>query len=193
MSEAVSALSGATASGFVRVEEAGLVGMITIRGDLSDTAFQKAVKAETGVEMPGQGRRTTIGANALLWMSPDELMLTCPHEAAPGMVGKLTKALEGVHALVENVSDARAVFHVTGVGGAIRDALGKVTPADLRPSALPANIVRRTRLSQVPAALWFEDEGRATIVCFRSVARYTFDLLSRASETGSDVGYFRQG
>lgn len=191
MSEAVSALPEAAASGFVRVEEAGLVGMITIRGNLTDKAFRKAVKAETGVEIPGQGQRTTIGDNALLWMSPDELMLTCPHEAAPGMIGKLTKALEDVHALVENVSDARAVFHVTGEGGAIRDALGKLTPADLRPATFPANIVRRTRLSQVPAAFWFEDDDRAIVVCFRSVAKYTFDLLANAATSGAEVGYFR--
>ena len=183
MSEAVSALPEAAASGFVRVEEAGLVGMITIRGNLTDKAFRKAVKAETGVEIPGQGQRTTIGDNALLWMSPDELMLTCPHEAAPGMIGKLT--------LVENVSDARAVFRITGEGGAIRDALGKLTPADLRPAVFPANIVRRTRLSQVPAAFWFEDDDRAIVVCFRSVAKYTFDLLANAATSGAEVGYFR--
>jgi sarcosine oxidase subunit gamma len=191
MSDAMSALPGATASGVVRVEEAGLVGMVTIRGDLASAAFQKAIKTESGAEVPGQGERTTIGKNALLWMSPDELLLTCPHEAASLMAEKLDGALSNEHVLVANVSDARAVFRVTGAGGDIRDTLAKLTPADLRPSALPPNMVRRTRLSQVPAAIWFDEETQATIVCFRSVAQYVFDLLRLSAATGGEVGHFR--
>lgn len=190
MSDVTSALAGAAASGTIRVEEVGLVGMVTIRGDLNDEAFRKAVQKETGAEMPDRGRRTTIGKNALLWMSPDELMLTCPHEAAPLMVDKLTDALGAAHSLVVNVSDARAVFALSGEDGAIRDTLAKLTPADLRPAVLGPNVVRRTRLAQVPAALWFEDEGRATVVCFRSVARYVFDLLRQSGARGGEVGHF---
>ena len=190
MSDARSALPGAVASGTVRVEEAGLVGMVTLRGDLSDAGFQKAVSKETGAEMPGQGERTTIGDNALLWMSPDELMLTCPHEAAPGMVAALAIALKGQHALVVNVSDARAVFTLSGESGALRDTLAKLTPADLRSSALTINRVRRTRLAQVPAAIWFDHEEQATVVCFRSVAQYVFDLLKSSAAPGSEVGFF---
>jgi hypothetical protein len=31
--------------------------------------------------------------------------------------------------------------------------------------------MRRTRLQQVPAAIWFESATEARVVCFRSVAR----------------------
>ena len=41
--------------------------------------------------------------------------------------------------------------------------------------------MRRTKLGQVAAAFWIEDGG-ITLVSFRSVAAYVFDLLSNAAE-----------
>jgi sarcosine oxidase subunit gamma len=49
---------------------------------------------------------------------------------------------------------------------------------------------RRSRLAQVPAAFWMPDAETFQIVCFRSVARYMFDLLSIAAQPGSEVGHF---
>ena len=88
------------------------------------------------------------------------------------------------------MSDARAVFTLEGEGAAIRNVLAKLTPADLRPASLPVGEVRRTRFAQVPAAFWLAEEGRAELVCFRSVAIYVFGLLKNAAEPGSEVGYF---
>ncbi|MXQ06991.1 sarcosine oxidase subunit gamma [Alphaproteobacteria bacterium GH1-50] len=191
MSDRISALPGAASSGSIRVEEAGLQGMVTIRGDLGDKGVSDALKKVVGLTVPEKGQRGAGDGMALLWMSPDELMLTAAHSEAPDLVTKLGDALSGHHHLVCNVSDARAVFRLTGEGAAIRDALAKLTPADLRPSALPVGMVRRTRLAQVAAAVWFEDEGTATVVCFRSVAAYVFGLLANASKPGAEVGYFR--
>ena len=44
MSKAVSALAGVRAGGLVEIEETGLRGMITLRGDLSSGPLKKAVK-----------------------------------------------------------------------------------------------------------------------------------------------------
>ncbi len=123
-------------------------------------------------------------------MSPDELLLVCAHHEAEARVQALTAALAGQHHLVVNVSDARAVFRVTGTGSAVREALAKVTPADMRARSLPVGEVRRTRMAQVPAAIWFDSEDQATIVCFRSVGTYIFDLLVQSSKPGSEVGHF---
>ncbi|MBT8414796.1 MAG: sarcosine oxidase subunit gamma [Boseongicola sp.] len=190
MSEAVSAVQGATASGFVDVVEAGLIGMVTIRGDLSDTDFAHAVGSVTHCGLP-EKRGIASGANdQLLWMSTDELLLICAHDEAEARVGALTAALSGQHHLAVNVSDARAVFRVTGTGSSVREALAKVTPAEMRPGSLPVGEVRRTRMAQVPAAIWFDSEDQATIVCFRSVGTYIFDLLAQSSKPGSEVGHF---
>ena len=186
MSEiAVSALSGASASGLVEVREMGLQGMVTLRADLSDAA--KGVKSATGAAMPGTREISSGKDCAVAWMSPDELLVLCAHGAAEQMAAALQDALKGQHHLAVNVSDARAMFSLTGEAGAVRDVLAKVTPADM--AALAPGEMRRTRLQQVPAAIWLESETEARVVCFRSVAQYVFDLLALLAQDGGAVGY----
>ena len=51
MSNVVSALQGVSYAGYVQVQEMGLQGMLTFRGDLSMVKIAKAVKAAVGVEI----------------------------------------------------------------------------------------------------------------------------------------------
>ena len=97
--------------------------------------------------------------------------------------------LESQHFLAVDVSDARVAVKVTGEGLAVREVLAKLTPTDMRADVFKVATVRRTRLAQVPAAIWFEDESTAVVVAFRSVADYVFALLSDAAD-GGVVGYF---
>ena len=189
MSEAESALPGAVFEGLVRVEEAGLRGMVTLCADLAEAKVRKAVKAAVGVDLPATRRAVLDGGRGAFWMSPDELLLLMPHGEGGAAVASLSKALGGVHHLVAEVSDARAVFRLTGDLGRVREVLAKLTPADLSPGAFAEGEVRRTRLGQVAAAFWIE-EGGVTVVAFRSVARYVFDLLSNAAAPESAVGYW---
>lgn len=188
MSEAVSALAGARFEGFCTVEEAGLVGMITLRADLGTQAVANAVKTVTGQAMPGQGEIRAGKKGSVAWMSPDELLLMVDHAAAAESVAALDKALAGEHALAVDVSDARAVFRVSGPGA--REVMAKLTPANVAPGAFAPGQFRRTRLAQVAAAFHMPDETSFEIVCFRSVARYVFDLLSVSAREGGEVGVF---
>ena len=189
MSEPVTAIGGAAFDGMIRVEDAGLTGMVTLRADLSDEAVVKALAA-SGLEMPGKGEAAGGEGTGTLWMSPDELMVLCAHGEADAMASGLSEALAGTHALAVNVSDARTVIRLSGKGAAIREVLAKLSPADMRASALPVGRVRRTRLAQVPAAFWFTGEDEAIVVAFRSVGDYVFKLISTVAEEGSEVGYF---
>lgn len=186
MSElAVSALAGAEASGLVTVREMGLQGMVSLRADLGAAAG--ALEKVTGAKLPGQ---RGIGAGAkgtVAWMAPDEVMILCDHDAALQMVTDLTAALKGKHHLAVNLSDARAMFALEGEAGGLKDVLAKITPADM--AALAPGEMRRTRLQQVPAAIWFETETEARVICFRSVAQYVFDLLALSAKEGGAVGY----
>ena len=188
MSEARSALDGAAFDGSVRVEEAGLRGMISLKGDLGDTGVKSAATGVAGVDMPGPLSASAVGDRALLWMAPDELLILLPRGEAGDAVATIRTALAGTHHLAADVSDARAVFGVTGARA--RETLQKLTPADLRPAAFGPGHCRRTRLAQVPAALWMVDETRVDLVCFRSVARYVFDLISNAARPGAEVEHF---
>ena len=188
MSEAVSALKGARYEGRVSVSEAGLTGMVLIRGEIDATA--QAVADATGCGVPDTLGIDMGDAASVAWMSPDELLVICDYETAPELARTLAEALDGMHALVANVSDARAVFALDGDDGALRDVLAKLTPADLAPDACPVGMIRRTRLAQVSAAIWFTEPGSARVICFRSVATYVFDLLTTAAADGGRVGFF---
>ncbi|WP_224824476.1 sarcosine oxidase subunit gamma [Cognatishimia sp. MH4019] len=183
MSEAVTALNGAASDGYVRVEDAGLCGMISLRGDLSDAKVKKACKDVSGQGMPAV--RGIAGGldGGIGWMSPDEALILLPYAEAPAATARMEIALKTVHALVVEVSDARAVFTLRGE--AVREVLAKVTPADI--ATLPVGELRRTRVAQVAGAVWLSDETTAHLICFRSVADYMFELLSRSAMPGSEV------
>ncbi|GGH26579.1 sarcosine oxidase subunit gamma [Cribrihabitans marinus] len=187
MSDAVSALGGVSFDGIARIEECGLQGMITLRGDLSDQALAAAVTRATGQKkLPEANRARVAGESGVCWMSPDELLLLVPYEEVGGRLEALVAALKDSHALAVNVSDARAVFRVTG--DAAREVLAKLAPVDLSRDAFQPGRFRRTRLAQVPAAFWMEEDESFRIVCFRSVADYVFKLLKVAAQPGSKVG-----
>ncbi len=190
MSEPQSALQGASFDGIVRISDAGPRGMITVRGDLSSNTLKGAVTTAAGVDMPGANAVLTDGERGIGWMSPDELLVMVSHADAAGAAQAMTSALQGEHALVIDVSDARAVFTLEGEGARLRETLAKLTPADLRPASLPVGILRRSRLAQVPAAFWFASDSEAHLICFRSVATFVFGILSHAATPGSEVGYF---
>jgi sarcosine oxidase subunit gamma len=186
MSEAVSALGGVAYDGYVRVAEHGPQGMIVLRskGDGLEGAL-----AALGLTVPGQRRIVVAGERAVAWMSPDEYLIWLPYAQVAEAVAALEAALAGKHHLVADVSDARAVFTVTGAGA--REVLAKACPVDFAPGVFEAGEVRRTRAAQVAAAVWMSGEETFTLVCFRSVGRYVFDLLSTLARPGSEVGLFR--
>jgi len=189
MSEALSALNGAYSKGAVTVADIGPQGMITLRGDLSDAKLTAAVADVTGLELPGQRKITENGTQSVAWMSPDELLILLPYDQVGAAVQTLNTALAGTHFLAANVSDARALFRVSGKPAHVREVIAKLSPVDLSPDAFGPGDIRRTRLAQVAAAFWLNEEGEAQIVCFRSVARYAFDLLKTSAAAGP-VRYF---
>ena len=186
MSNLVSALDGASSDGDVTVQEQGLQGMLTLRGDLSMVKVAKAVKAAVGVEMPKQRRITMKDGKGAAWMSPDELLLMMPHADAEVCAAKLRKALGTTHSMVVNVSDARVVFTLTGAGA--REVVAKLAPVDME--ALKKGEIRRSRLAQVPAAFWISGKDEITLVAFRSVAVYVFDLLTNAAKSGGEINAY---
>ncbi|WP_071673256.1 sarcosine oxidase subunit gamma [Nioella nitratireducens] len=187
MSE-VSALMGAVAEGRTRVEEGGLVGMITLRGDLDSARVKAAVKDATGLDVPGQRQVVTGDDASVAWMSPDELLIVVAHDQAPGTVAAMAQALADEFATVANVSDARALFRVSGPSA--REAVAKLAPVDLHPASFGAGEMRRTRLAQVPAAIWLSGDDELSLICFRSVAKYVFGILELSAADGAEVGIF---
>lgn len=182
MSKAVSALNGQVVAGFATVAEAGLSGMVTIRADLGSKALAKALKA-LGLKTPGAREVASEGGRSVAWMSPDELLVLCSYEEAPQLAADLEAALAKEHALVTNVSDARARFTVSGAKA--DEVLMKLCPVDF--ATLKAGEMRRTRAAQVAAALWRSGPEELSIVCFRSVAGYMMGVLEVSARKGGEI------
>lgn len=184
MSEAKSALGGRSYSGFVTVADAGLIGMVSLRADLSAAATAKAVKAALGLGLPEARRILAKDDTAVAWMSPDELLLVMPYEKAAATVAVLNDKLAGSHFLAADVSDARASFRLTGPRAT--EVLQKLAPADF--ATMAEGEVRRSRLAQVAAAMWQSGPEEWSVVCFRSVAGYVMGLLENAARPGAELG-----
>lgn len=168
----------------VRIAPAAPRGMIALRADLSDRAVRAACTKLAGTGFPGKLEVSLDGARGLAWMSPDELLLFVPPGEAPATVAALGKALGARHHLLADVSDARALFEVTGPRA--REVLARLVPVDLHRDAFPPGRFRRTRLAQVPAGIWLRPAGedgpeRFEVMVFRSVADYAEALLSGAA------------
>lgn len=187
MSEAVTELGGRVVEGWVTVRDAGLRGMITLRGDLGDAKLHAACRDVTGVDVPDVRGVASQGQSGAAWMAPDELLIMVPYTQVEAALTALHKALKGQHYLAVNVSDARSVMWVEGQGA--REVIAKLAPVDLHPDNFGPGELRRTRLGQVAAAFWMRDEATFEVVCFRSVAEYCMGLLS-ASAAGGPVGVF---
>jgi sarcosine oxidase, subunit gamma len=181
MSDPVSALGGVSYTGFATIQEIGPLGMITLRAK-GLKGLDKAVKAAVGTKLPGQRRIEVAGDNACGWMSPDEYLLVVSYEKVAGALSAIAKALEGQHHLAVDVSDARAVFRVTGPLAA--DVLRKLSPVDF--DRLEPGELCRTRAAQIAAAFWKQGDG-FTVVCFRSVANYMMGLLQHSAMPGSEL------
>jgi sarcosine oxidase subunit gamma len=182
MSDPVTPLGNATFDGFARVAEIGPLGMVTLRAKPDTDGLAKAVKAATGCALPGQRRIVGKDDRAAAWMSPDEYLLILPRAAVGKALADIAKTLKGQHHLAAEVSDARAVFEVTGARA--DQVLAKLCPVDL--AALPEGEMRRTRLAQIACALW-RVEGGLRVVTFRSVAAYAFGVLRHAAMPGSEL------
>lgn len=188
MSDVALALGGASFEGLVKIEELAGQGMVTLRGDLTDKAIAAGVLDVFGVTLPST-RETVFAANTgALWMSPDEALLLCAYNEAQAKADELAAKLANVHALVVNVSDARAVFQLKG--SMLREVIAKLAPVDMGPDAFNPGMVRRTRMAQVAAAFWMDDASTARVVCFRSVGEYVFNLLSNAADANASVRHY---
>lgn len=153
------------------------VGMISLRGDMAVLA--PTVTTVTGCAGPERRMSTRSGDVTAMWMSPDEMLLVCDYDAAAETAARLTTDLGDAFATVAIVSDARQVFDVDGDGAV--DVLAKLMPVDF--GTLGATEVRRTRMAQIPAAIWRHSSG-FHLICFRSVADYAKDLLENARPIG---------
>ena len=177
----------AQVSGLYQVEEVTQQGMVTLRGDLGNATLQTVCTDVTGMTFPKAGEAQCEGASGLCWMSPDELLLLTPHADVETALDRVSKELAALHHLAVDVSDARARFRLQGPF--VREGLARLMPIDFAPGQFEMPMFRRSRLAQVPAAIWMTQSDTFQLICFRSHRTYVRELLETSANTAS-VGIF---
>ena len=88
----ITALNGASCNGIINVKDAGLLGMITLRGDLKSKALAKALDVELGNVIPDQRKVSSTSKNTIAWMSPDELLIITNYKNVSKIISNLNKS-----------------------------------------------------------------------------------------------------
>lgn len=166
-------------------------GMIDLRGRGSDAAFLAAVERVLGVALPTVPRTSAAaGGIGALWFSIDQWLITCPRGDAADLARKLTAALAGIHSLVCDVSDARAIIRLEG--DCVRGVISKGTSVDYTDGSYPAGSVRRLRYAEVAAAAHVVS-GSPDVVdlyVFRSYADYVWEYVLKTAKEPATLKLF---
>ncbi|MEO0959366.1 MAG: sarcosine oxidase subunit gamma family protein [Pseudomonadota bacterium] len=180
--------AGRVIEGHVRVIEAGVQGMVSVKTDLALPALDAVLREVCGVGVPMRLTVWSSGDRAVVWMAPDELLVLVPAAEAGAVAGRIEAALGEAHALVADMSSARTLFRLEGARAG--EVLAKGAPLDFRDAGFAVGTARRTHLGPVAVGIWREAAEAWSLVCFRSYAPYTADWLAAAVAEGSEVGHF---
>ncbi len=189
MSEARSALAGfETGDLIIDVEDSGIVGQVTLKGDLANVKLASALNSACGTDVPGP-LTIVFGETGtrVVWMAPDEVLILLDggEQAAVALVEALGAGLGDAHCLVANVTDTRAVLRLSGA--LVPEVLAKGAPIDLSPTAFPIGHARRTHMAGLAVAIWRLDTDTWEIVCLRSYAHHLWAWLEVSAVQGSQV------
>ncbi len=135
-----------------------------------------------GVPLPLQPNRVaSMRLVRTLWLGPDEWLVTAPEGAAPDLMGRLTRALDGRHAAVSDLSASRAIIEITGRRA--RALLEKGCGLDLHPRAFGPGSCAQTLLAKLPVII---DQTSAApayrVFVRRSTARWLCQWLIDAAQ-----------
>jgi sarcosine oxidase subunit gamma len=166
-------------------------GMIDVRGLSSDDKFTSAMRTVLGFELPLAARTSAgLGDVGALWLSIDQWLITVPRTDAPSLHARLLKALEGVHSLVVDMSDARTILRLEG--DYVREVLNKGTSVDFSGSDMVEGTVRRLRYAEIAAMVHVlsTDPDAVDLYVFRSYADYAWNYLLATAKKAAHIKLF---
>ncbi len=165
-------------------------GMITLRGDLSDAQIVRSVETATAGAVPGELCVALNGDRGAVWMAPDELLVFVPKDDVASALAMLSTDLGDLHHLALDMSDARAIYTLTGP--LVAEVLSKGAPIDLSERGFPVGAARRTHLGGLAVAIWRLSDEHWEIVCLSSFAHHLQAWLEQAAVPGSEIGLTRR-
>ena len=177
----------------MRLRERQRLGKIDLRGDPHDRAFMAAAGRVLDLLLPTEPSTSAVKDQiSALWLGPDQWLLTCPTQDAPGLIEMLRAALADVHSAITDVSDGRVAFRVAGPSA--RDVLAKGTPLDLHPRAFGPGSCAQSLLAKASVLIHLVDDEPERGPSFdvyvaRSFAHYLWTWLEDAGrEYGVLIG-----
>lgn len=162
----------------------GLATLIATAG--GEAALAKAVKVETGLELPQRPIVHAAGARAAIWAGPGQWLLRADTRTG---FSDLLAALAPFGAVSEQ-SQARAGFRVSGPHA--RDALAKGCMIDLHPKAFPVGSTALTSIAHMGVHIWRTDDDAdgasfELLVARSMVGSFWSWFAASAAEFGCDV------
>lgn len=162
----------------VWMNEAALLGYITLRGDCADPAFNAALMAVLGIALPDAPNTLRAFAHGVvLWQAPDEWLLVCRRSAGSAYVVELESALALLHAQVVNNSGGLTTLHLSGANQV--ELLRHVSVYDVE--TLTAGRVVSTVCGKANIIAYRLDNDAIFVVFRRSFADYLWRLLEKAA------------
>jgi sarcosine oxidase, subunit gamma len=126
--------------------------LLNLRGDAGAEAFASAVAGVLGVAPPVEPNTVAAsGEIAVLWLGPDEWLVTAPAATGSALADRLGAVLSGLHHSLIDVSAGRVVLELEGAEA--RAVLAQGTSLDLRPRVFGPGRCAQTGLARVPVIL----------------------------------------
>jgi sarcosine oxidase subunit gamma len=150
--------------------------LLNLRGDAGAEAFGLAVASVLGIAPPIEPSTVaTIGEIGVLWLGPDEWLVTAPVEKGELAV-QLEAALAGMHCSLIDVSHGRVVLDLEGIHA--RTVLAQAMSLDLRPRVFGPGRCAQTPLARIPVILQqIDTTPRLRIFVRASFAPYVTEWL----------------
>ena len=164
------------------LEEILFPAMVNLRGNADDPAFVQAVLQATGLHLPRNSNTASLDPQRqLLWLGPDEWLLTCRDSQGSALADTLRAALQGQHSSVVEVGDGNATLLVHGPAAA--ELLARGCPLDLHPRVFVAGNVAQSHVAKAAATILCLEPGtRFELTVRRSFADYLARWLSAAGD-----------
>lgn len=158
-------------------------GLVVLRLRADDVEARAVAAAELGATLPTSPARPIAGRGfRLYWTAPDAVLIDVGQDDAAAWATRLRRALDGRHATVQPLSDARTRFIVAG--SAARAVLARGTGIDLDPRSFPIGGAALTRLAQIPVLLeCTHEEPVFAILADRPLEEHLWDWLVDAAQS----------
>jgi sarcosine oxidase, subunit gamma len=161
----------------VWANEVPLLGYISLRGSASDTQFLDAAKAALGQSLALEPCTfTQNGAAKVIWLSPDEWMISCPRDRHAALLASLNDATRGLHAQAADNSGGYTQILIKGRNA--QDVLSHCTVYDV--AHLAEGRAVGTTFGKASCYVHRAGDGYCLLIR-RSFADYIWRYLARAA------------